>query len=80
MAALFDLEIEQMDAIAAFLNGKIDGDVYCELPPSYSARGVNYSNKEYVCKLRKALYGLKQSPRLWQETLRRALAEPGPPV
>jgi hypothetical protein len=32
MAALQDWDIEQMDAVTAFLNSDIEGDVYMELP------------------------------------------------
>ena len=33
LAALFGLEIEQMDAVGAFLNSKADSDIYVEMPP-----------------------------------------------
>lgn len=72
-AALYDLELHQMDAIAAFLNGENPGEVYVVLPPGYIHNGVELSNKEWCCKLQKSLYGLKQSPRLWQSTLKKAL-------
>ena len=32
LAAIFDLEIEQIDFIGAFLNAGVDVDVYIELP------------------------------------------------
>jgi transposase InsO family protein len=70
LAAQYDLEIEQMDVVTAFLNGDIDCELYVEYP-----EGFKCDNK--VWKLRKALYGLKQSPRLWQEKLRTALAKFG---
>jgi hypothetical protein len=35
IAAILDLEIEQMDAITAFLNGEADGTTYVELPDGY---------------------------------------------
>jgi hypothetical protein len=35
MAALQDWDIEQMDAVTAFLNSDIEGDVYMELPPGW---------------------------------------------
>ena len=62
MAAVRNWEVEQMDAVTAFMNSDIDNDVYIELPlvwkDMYCIKG------DYVCKLLKALYGLKQSPRL----------------
>ena len=45
-----------MDVKAAFLNGKIDEEVYIEQHEGL----VTHGNKTHVCKLKKALYGLKQ--------------------
>jgi len=56
LAAVHDWEIEQMDVVTAFLNPKVDGDVYMALPQGIEA------DKPQVCKLRKSLYGLKQAP------------------
>jgi len=61
LAAVHDWEIEQMDVVTAFLNPKVDGNVYMALP-----QGIEV-DKPQVCKLRKSLYGLKQAPRLWYE-------------
>jgi len=61
LAAVHDWEIEQMDGVTAFLNPKVDSDVYMALPQCVEA------DKPQVCKLRKSLYGLKQAPRLWYE-------------
>ena len=36
LAALYDYEIEQMDAVTAFLNSEMDGEVYVELPPGWA--------------------------------------------
>jgi hypothetical protein len=33
LAALFDLEIKQMDTVQAFLNSEANTDIYIELPP-----------------------------------------------
>jgi len=61
LATVYDWEIEQMDVVTAFLNLKVDGDVYMALP-----QGIEV-DKPQVCKLRKSLYGLKQTPCLWYE-------------
>ena len=61
LAAVHDWEIDQMDVVTAFLNPKVDGDVYMPLPQDIEA------DKPLFCKLRKSLYGLKQAPRLWYE-------------
>jgi Reverse transcriptase (RNA-dependent DNA polymerase) len=62
LSAAKDYEIEQMDFITAFLNGRLDDIVYVEQPHGYE-------DSEKVCLLFRALYGLKQSPRVWYETL-----------
>jgi len=61
LTAVHDWEIEQMDVVTAFLNPKVDGDVYMALPQGIEA------DKPEICKLRKSLYGLKQAPRLWYD-------------
>jgi hypothetical protein len=51
----FDLECDQVDIVAAFLNGDLEETIYMN-PPQGSDLP---SNK--VLRLRKSLYGLKQS-------------------
>ena len=75
MAAVRNWEVEQMDAVTAFMNSDIDNDVYIELPPAW--KDMYYIKGDYICKLLKALYGLKQSPRLWQKKLRDTLIKLG---
>ena len=54
-----NFKVYQMDVKYAFLNGKLEEDVYIE-----QLEGFILSKKEeYVFKLKKALYGLKQAPR-----------------
>jgi hypothetical protein len=78
LAALFDLEIEQMDAMRAFLNSEADTEIYVEVPPGWKEGETLLKDiPEWACKLLKALYGLKQAPRLWQKKLRSALEELG---
>lgn len=57
-----NLHIEQMDVETAFLNGKIETEVYVSQPKGYE----KFDNKVY--KLQKALYGLRESPRVWYNT------------
>jgi hypothetical protein len=70
LSAIFDLEIEQIDAIPAFLQGKLKDKTYIELPDGYCGADSNNSNskdgddRDVVRLLLQALYGLKQSPRL----------------
>ena len=54
LAAVFDLEIVQLDAVNTFLNSNIDEEVYVEYPEGYK-------RLEQALRLLRALYGLKQS-------------------
>jgi hypothetical protein len=56
--------IHQMDVKTAFLNGKIDEDIYIEIPD-----GINENPISKCCKLNRSLYGLKQSPLSWNIVL-----------
>ncbi|KJZ68185.1 hypothetical protein HIM_12424 [Hirsutella minnesotensis 3608] len=62
IAAEYDLELEQMDAVNAFVNSPIDEVVFIRMPPGFTRPGR-------VLLLRKALYGLRRSPLLWQQHL-----------
>ena len=57
LVAHFDLELHQMDVKTAFLNGKLDEDIYMEQPEGFAKKG----NEHLVCKLKKSIYGLKTS-------------------
>ncbi|KAL4410966.1 reverse transcriptase domain protein [Colletotrichum abscissum] len=63
IAAQFDLEADQYDAINAFLNAPLKSEkpVIVELPEGYKVTGK-------VGKLQRALYGLRDSPILWFQT------------
>ncbi len=61
IAAFYDYEIWQMDVKTAFLNGKLDEDVYMAQPEGFIHS--KYPNK--VCKLERSIYGLKQASRSW---------------
>ena len=58
IAARFDLELLQYDAVNAFVNAKLKEDVFMKMPPGYRRKGT-------ILKLNKALYGLQKSPLLW---------------
>jgi hypothetical protein len=72
IAADLDLEIHQLDIKTAFLNGKLDEDVYIQQPPGY-----HNGNHDQACKLNKALYGLKQASRAWHRTLKTEIESMG---
>lgn len=73
IATAHDLEMRHFDVAQAFLNAKIDGEVYVSPPDG----DPDQSSKGFVCKLHRALYGLVQSPMLWAKTLRAFLEEIG---
>jgi transposase InsO family protein len=60
IAAYMDLEIQQADVEGAYLNGKLDVDIYMRYP-----EGMKPSAGCDALKLNKALYGLKQAGRVW---------------
>jgi len=51
--------IYQLDVKSAFLNGKLNEEVFVTQPSGYEKTRHEYK----VYKLKKALYGLKQAPR-----------------
>jgi hypothetical protein len=59
ISAAFGLRLRQKDAVTAFLNSPINGEVYTQMPEGFRELGQCW-------KLLRALYGLKISPRLWQ--------------
>jgi hypothetical protein len=71
IAVKFDLLIEQVDAITAFLQSELDEEIYMKVP-----EGITYSGDK-VCKLLRSLYGLKQSPRCWNQKLNNYLLKLG---
>ena len=70
VAARFDLEFIQYDAVNAFVNAKLLHDVFMRMPPGYRKRGQ-------VLHLKKALYGLRESPLLWQKDFTATLSRLG---
>jgi len=69
IAAKNNYNIHQLDIKAAYLNVKLNEDMYMELPEGDDHQGMKY------CKLNKALYGLKQTGRMWNATLNKALVD-----
>ena len=62
-----------MDVKSAFLNGRIEEEVYVAQPPGFE----DPKQPDMVYKLNKALYGLKQAPRAWYDTLKYFLKSKG---
>ena len=57
--------VHQMDVHTAFLNGKLDEDIFMSQPEGFEVEG----KEDMVCHLHRLLYGLKQSPRCWNKEL-----------
>ena len=64
-----------MDAQTAFLNGKLQEDVYTEQAPGFET--TDKTNRQLARKLRKSLYGLRQSPSVWNSTIDKDLRAMG---
>lgn len=65
IAALNGWDIEQMDAIAAFLNNDLAEEIYIELPEGFA----HSHGPGKVDKLHKSLYVLEQSARIWSDNV-----------
>ena len=70
-----NLTLKMVDFVAAFLQAKMDTDVYIDLPPGMARRDSH--NNQLVGKLKKALYGSKQAGRLWSIKLAKWLVKQG---
>lgn len=71
-AAELSLEIHQMDAVTAFLQGDLgEEQIFMQQPEGFE------DGTERVCLLKKALYGLKQASRVWNLKLDKELRRMG---
>lgn len=72
VATKFDLDVDQMDVVTAFLQGELgDEQIFMVQPEGFAVPNGK------VCKLNKALYGLKQSSQVWNAKLDEVLREFG---
>ena len=71
VANQMDMDISQIDVTAAFLNSKLDEEIYVQQPPGYD------DNSGRVWRLKKALYGLKQAAYAWERELSSTLIKIG---
>lgn len=67
LAARYRLNIEQMDAVTAFLQDDINETIYMRQPEMFDDKSGR------VCKLSRSIYGLKQASRQWNLKLSQAL-------
>jgi hypothetical protein len=70
LAAHYDLEMIQYDAVNAFVNAELDEPVYMRMPHGHTIPGQTLL-------LKRAMYGLRKSPKLWQETFSNELKSHG---
>ena len=75
IAAEFDFECWQLDYNTAFLNAKVEEEVYVKMAPEYEE--FNNDGVPMVMRLLKSLYGLRQSPRCWYGTVDEHVVEIG---
>lgn len=59
------LDLSQMDVKTAFLNGKLDEEIYVRQPQGFEVPG----QEGKVYRLHRAVYGLKQASRAWHKDL-----------
>ena len=70
VAAIYGLEIHQMDVVTAFLAGDLEEEIFMGQPEGFE---VGTKEDDLVCRLRRSLYGLKQAPRVWNQRIRHFL-------
>lgn len=73
IAALHGWEVHSMDAICAFLNNKLDYEIYMELPPNLKDK----FGPDMVACLQRTIYGLKQSAKYWSDDVAEFLVSIG---
>jgi hypothetical protein len=72
-AATLDWEIHQIDVVGAYLNAKLEEDIYMEPPEGL----LHPDDGDKVCNLLLGLYGLKQAGRTWQKKMTRDFVDMG---
>ena len=75
IAAEFDFECWQRDYNTAFLNTKVEREVYVKMAPEYEE--FHNDGVPMVMRLLRSLYGLRQSPRCWYGTVDEHVVEIG---
>jgi Reverse transcriptase (RNA-dependent DNA polymerase) len=73
IAAVLDLELEQVDVDTAFLHGDLEEEIYMRQPPGY----VSSEYPDKVCHLLRSLYGLKQAQHVYNQKWNKSLDSAG---
>ena len=71
LAAYYDWDIISLDVVGAFLNGRLEEEIYMNQIPGYE------DNTNEVLQIKGSLYSLKQAPRIWNKTFIRKAKEHG---
>ena len=71
LTAQYNFIGHQIDVTSAYLNAKIDHEIYMEQPDCLD------KDPSKVWRLKKSIYGLKQSARLWNDTIHTFLTKLG---
>ena len=66
-----DWELHSMDVKTAFLNGKLEEEVFMECPEGLD----EVPGPGYACRLIKAIYGLRQPPIVWYHKIHASFAQ-----
>jgi hypothetical protein len=69
LAAENNWELRQFDVKSAYLNGKLEEEIYMKQPP-----GFNDSSGR-VCRLQQSIYGLKQARNMWNKRFNNEMSE-----
>ncbi|EPZ30777.1 Integrase, catalytic core domain-containing protein [Rozella allomycis CSF55] len=72
-----NLKIAQVDFEAAYLNSKLEEEIYLQQPREINIEPEFPAEEGWVMHLKKGLYGLKQSARAWYLTLKTSLESYG---
>lgn len=70
MAGKLKLHVKQFDVKTAFLNGKLDEEIFMTQPEGFKTN-------DQVFRLKKSIYGLKQAARSWNLMLKECLEKAG---
>lgn len=69
-AGIQNLKVKQFDIKNAFLNGKLQEEIFMRPPKGYEVEGK-------VLKLKRSIYGLKQSANVWNKAFDKVLTDNG---
>lgn len=67
------LTVWQMDVKTAFLNGKLEEEIYMKIPDGYKCK--TQCREKPILKITRSMYGLRKSAKSWNECLKAELLE-----